>query len=65
MTERKDLIAGMVLQELEELNIAQSLGGADQEAEHAVADDMLLTLLCNLGYAQIAIQFKDLKKWYA
>lgn len=65
MTERKDLIAGMALQELQEIVIAQSLGSGDKEIEHKVADDMLLTLLCNLGYAEIAITFKELKKWYA
>ncbi len=39
--------------------------GVDIEVEHSDADDILCTLLTDLGYADVVKEYQEVNKWYA
>ena len=54
-----------VMGDIELATELRKLNGADPEADHVVADQLLLQVLKDLGYHESVAAFKQFKKWYA
>jgi hypothetical protein len=49
--------------ELEQLKMLKTNG--DTEADHCIADDILISILTKLGYTEIVKAYEEIYKWYA
>jgi hypothetical protein len=61
--EESDELAAMRQQYIIRLKALQ--GDGDTEAQHSLADDLLCTLLIQLGYPDVVSEYVAIDKWYA
>ena len=48
-----------------EMSMIADESRGDTEAEHAKADELLCTILRDIGIAEIAAEFERCEKWYS